>query len=254
MIAEVDDGLRSLVKREALNGSDVDLSFEAPTKEWAGRRNTPTVDFYLYDIREDLKWRAYGSVDVKDANGHTIGRQAPPKYFRLSYLVTAWTQRPEDEHRLLSAILLCLLKHPMIPPSDLSGAILDQGVPVRLSVALPPPDERTVSEVWTALGGELKPSLDVGCLMAVDVDGIKQTAPPVLEIPRFRFDMGAGGASGPARPVTVASEETAGGGIRRGRRPDAGEPDVEVETVTAGTEEQPGRTFTFRTMAGDIDR
>ena len=37
-----------------------------------------------------------------------VGRHLPPRHFKLSYLVTAWTQRPEDEHRLLSALLLVL--------------------------------------------------------------------------------------------------------------------------------------------------
>jgi len=240
MISDVDDGLKALVKREALNGSDVELVFDAPTRDWGARRNTPTVDFYLYDIREDLKWRAYGSVDILDGDGHTTARQGPPKYFKLSYLVTAWTQRPEDEHRLLSAVLLCLLQHSAIPETDLEGVLLDQGVPVRISVALPPPDDRSISEVWTALGGELKPSLNVVILVAVDVNAMKPTAPLVLE-PVFRF----GGEEAGGRKDLEPGQ----GGIKRGPKPEP-----VYETVMAGTEEQPGRTYTFRTLAGDIDR
>ena len=69
MIADVDDALRTLIRRDALNGADVEVVFDAPTKEWSARRNAPTVDVYLYDIREDLKWRAYGSVDVRGDDG-----------------------------------------------------------------------------------------------------------------------------------------------------------------------------------------
>ena len=36
-------------------------------------------------------------------------RVIAPRWFKLSYLVTAWTQRPEDEHRLLSALLGALI-------------------------------------------------------------------------------------------------------------------------------------------------
>ena len=54
MIHDVDQLLEKLVRRDALNGSAVDLVFDAPTKDWVARRNGPTVDLYLYDIREDL--------------------------------------------------------------------------------------------------------------------------------------------------------------------------------------------------------
>src|SRR5438094_5092139 len=109
MIQDVDESLRALVKRDALNGSKADIAFDAPTKEWSSRRNTPTIDMYLYDIREDLRRRQYGITDVHDENGHTVGRRPIPRVFKLSYLITAWTQRPEDEHRLLSAMLGCFL-------------------------------------------------------------------------------------------------------------------------------------------------
>src|SRR3954447_7913860 len=105
MISVVDDALREIVRTQALNGSDIEVVFDAPTKDWASRRNAPTINLYLYDIREDLRWRTNGSVDVLDKSGHTAGRAAPPNYFKLSYLATAWTQRPQDEHRLLSNLL-----------------------------------------------------------------------------------------------------------------------------------------------------
>jgi hypothetical protein len=237
VIADVDEGLRTLIKREALSGVDVDVLFDAPTRDWAARRNTPTLDLYLYDIREDLKWRAYGTVDVKDSAGRTTGRSQPPKYFKLSYLVTAWTQRPEDEHRLLSAVLVCLLKHPVLPQDLLAGALADQGTEVRLSVALPPPDERTISEVWTALGGDLKPALDVACLTPVDVHGVAAVAPLVLEEPRLR----AGVDERPRRRRRRVAEP-------------APEPPAVDEEVAAGDPKQPGRRYTFRTIAGDADR
>jgi hypothetical protein len=41
MIEEVDEALRGLVRREALNGSDVEVVFDAPTRDWAARRNAP---------------------------------------------------------------------------------------------------------------------------------------------------------------------------------------------------------------------
>lgn len=198
MIHEVDDALRTLIRREALNGTDAEVLFDAPTKEWAARRNAPAVDVYLYDIREDLRWRAYGSVDVRGDDGMVAGRQKPPRYFKLSYLVTAWTQRPEDEHRLLAGVLSCFLRFEALPADVLGGALAAQGLPVRVSIALPPPEDRALSDVWSALGGELKPSLDIVILVAIDAGAPAVIGPPVTEPPRMSVSA-AGGQSETAR-------------------------------------------------------
>lgn len=194
MIHEVDEALRALIRREALNGSDVEVLFDAPTKEWAARRNAPAVDVYLYDIREDLRWRTNGSVDVRGGDGAVTSRHRPPRYFKLSYLVTAWTQRPEDEHRLLAAVLSCFLRFDALPSEVLTGALAAQGVPVRVSIALPPPEDRALSDVWSALGGELKPSLDIVTLVAMDASAPAGVGPPVTEPPKVAMT-GAGGLS-----------------------------------------------------------
>ena len=82
----------------------------------------PTIDVYLYDIREDLRRRERGLVNQYENNRVTT-RHLPPRHFKLSYLVTAWTQRPEDEHRLLSALLSCFLRHDAIPPDLVTGPV-----------------------------------------------------------------------------------------------------------------------------------
>src|SRR3954449_11235068 len=107
MIHAVDEALRAMVRAEAVDSPDIEVVLDAPTKEWAGRRNAPTVDLYLYDIREDLRRRSRGLLNEYDAEERLRARTVPPRYFKLSYLVTAWTQRPEDEHRLLTSLLHC---------------------------------------------------------------------------------------------------------------------------------------------------
>jgi hypothetical protein len=164
VISEVDEALRSLVRAEAIS-ADVDVVFDAPTKDWASRRNAPTVSLFLYDLREDLRRRSRGLINEYgepegDGDGEgggnrpVTGRRMPPRWFKLSYLVTAWTARPEDEHRLLSALLRCVLAHEKIPDDLLVGSLADQKLPVPLTVGLPPPEDRSFADVWSALGGE----------------------------------------------------------------------------------------------------
>ncbi len=97
------------------------VSFEAPTRDWAARRNAPTLNAYLYDIRENVARRERGAIAERDER-QVVVRSQPPRWFRLSYLVTAWTSRPEDEHRLLSAAL-GLLSREILPPAALTGAL-----------------------------------------------------------------------------------------------------------------------------------
>jgi len=161
MIHEVDELLEKLVKRDALNGSTVELAFDAPTKDWVARRNAPTVDLYLYDIREDLQRRVPVWEDARGDDGRVRDRQLPPRRFKLSYLVTAWTQRPEDEHRLLSALLSAFIRNPMVKVDELDGTLAELDLPVYIDVGQPPAQDRSLADVWSALGGELKPSLDL---------------------------------------------------------------------------------------------
>jgi hypothetical protein len=178
VIHEVDEALEALVKREALDGAGAEVVFDAPTKDWASRRNSPTVDVYLYDVREDPHRRHVGSYNERDDEGVLRSRTEPPRYFRLSYLVTAWTQRPEDEHRLLSAMLSAFLRHKVFPGDVLVGSLAELAMPVLLEVAKPPPDNRQISEVWSALGGELKASLDVIVTAPMSSAPVPVTAPP----------------------------------------------------------------------------
>jgi hypothetical protein len=197
VIHEVDETIRSIVKKDVINGSDVEVVFDAPTKDWASRRNTPTIDIYLYDIREDLKRRQAGTIDVHDEQGRITGRRTMPRVFKLSYLVTAWTQRAEDEHRLLSSMLACFLRNDRLPVEWLQGSLQENNWPLDVSIALPPPEDRALSDVWSAMGGELKPSLDLVITTPIDVERFKEAATLVDAPPAFNW----GGAGDEAETV-----------------------------------------------------
>ncbi|HET9346840.1 MAG TPA: DUF4255 domain-containing protein [Candidatus Limnocylindrales bacterium] len=230
MIHDVDQLLERLVKKEALNGSSVELVFEAPTKDWVARRSGPAVDLYLYDIREDLERRVPAWEDVKDAAGETKDRRLPPRRYRLAYLVTAWTQRPEDEHRLLSALLSCFIRNAMLKPEELDGEIAEAHLPVYIDVAQPPSQDRSLADVWSALGGELKPSLDVVVTAPMVVGRSAPYGPPVLVGPTI----GLAAMAGPDEVVE------GGRGGRRRRTELPLEPLPEETVPKDAKDDQPG--------------
>ena len=249
MIHDVDESLRALVKRDALNDSGVDVAFDAPTREWVAKRSAPVVDMYLYDIREDTSRRQTSWEDVRDESGRVTGRRLPPRRYRLSYLVTAWTNRPEDEHRLLSAMLACLVQHEYMPAEVLAGSLEGETMPILLTVALPPMEDRSIADVWSAMGGELKPSLDLVVTAPMNIDRTLAAGPPVLEQPRLRVVANPEPASGAAGKRARAS----GSGLRRlpAASPSEGAPaGVADETVVAGAPDQPGRHVRVRQLDG----
>jgi hypothetical protein len=180
VIHEVDEVLKGLL-RGALAGREIDIAFDAPTRDWAARRNAPTIDAYLYDIREDTHRRERGAMAVRDERGVVLRKRQPPRWFRLSYLVTVWTKRPQDEHHLLSAVLAALLPREVLTPGELTGSLAALGLSVSMTVAGEQNEVRSLTDIWSALGGELKPSLDV--VFTVPFPAVREhdAAPPVTE-------------------------------------------------------------------------
>jgi hypothetical protein len=230
VIDEVDDALRTLLNRDTYGGTDVEVVFDAPTREWSSRRRSPTVDLYLYDIREDMRRREVGRLEHRAGGREVVQRTEPPRWYKLCYILTAWTNRPEDEHRLLSAAMRSLVQYESIPADLVSGSLSDIGLPVPISCGVPPPEERALSDVWSALGGDLKPSLDVVVIAPLDLRRPIHVGKPVLESPRLgmRTDNGveerdgrpqARRATSTRVPPSLADEEVDGGGSdQRGRR------------------------------------
>lgn len=247
MISEVDQALEALVRREALNGSRVEVLFDAPTRDWVARRNAPTLDIYLYDIREDMARRQVVAEPVRDpATGLATAHRMPPRRFRLSYLVTAWTQRPEDEHRLLSACLAAFVRSEIIPADLLSGSLAESPLPVILQVAGPVGQDRSIADVWSALGGELKPSLDLVAIAPLDALRSWPAAKPVLEPISLQVSAGGGGERTPARPPRQAAARGARGPLG------PGEPAAQDETVRAvGRRAAEGRRAGAKDGKGD---
>jgi len=239
MIEEVDETLRGLIRTEVLSGSQVEVSFDAPTKDWAARRNAPTINLYLYDIREDVARRDAAWAPIYAQEGYVTGHRPPPRHYKLQYMVTAWTQRPEDEHRLLSACLGAFLRHETLGPSEMTGSLAEQPLPAMVSVALPLGPDRSIADVWSALGGELKPSLDL-VFNAPFVVGRSITAgAPVREMPRLSI----------ARPDDGSQPERLTPAMRARRSgPLVPEetPVIQDETVVGGTKAKPGRTYRIR--------
>lgn len=168
MIADLDETLRQLLRRDlAANGFEgVEISFEAPGREWSAQLSVPTVNLFLYDLRESDDQRLAEWETVKGAEG--VADVRPPMRLDLSFAVTAWTRDVEDEHRLLSQVISILFAYPSLPADVLVGRLGEHAwQPFPLSTRVGRPRATGGPEFWTALGTTYKASIDFRVTLSV---------------------------------------------------------------------------------------
>src|SRR4051812_43765053 len=195
MLADLDETLRGLLRAELeRHGFEgVDIAFDAPSREWSGQLSKPTVNVFLYDLRETESLRT-SEWSRTSRDGRTLeGR--PPMVMECSYAVTAWTQAVEDEHRLLSQGLGILYAYPEIPRDRLNGRLANgsQAWPIKGRVGQ---NKGEKSDFWSAVGGQYKVSLDYVVRLSVE-SGARLTRGPEVRTQTIRTQM----TDAPARTV-----------------------------------------------------
>jgi hypothetical protein len=182
--ASVEAFLRAAVP---LPARDIDVAFDAPDREWGAGVAKPTVNLFLWDVRRNADEREAGMALVEE-DGHRV-RRAPPPRIDCRYLVTAWTTQARDEHALLGAVLAVLLRHRTIPAEHLPDALAAVRPVPALSVGAP--GGADAADFWSALGGQLKPGLDVVVTATVDASVAVPAGPPVTDAQVVVLDRGA---------------------------------------------------------------
>ncbi len=164
VLGDLDGAIGALFVRElGLRGLDgTQVSFDAPTPDWAEGLAGPTLDLYLYDVKESLGDRRV-EWERREVNGRTV-EQPPPVLIEASYVITGWAETPEAEHSLLSAALAIAYSHPELPDDVRMGALAEEWAyehPLVTRAARPPGDGIGAG-FWAAMGGRHKASVDFG--------------------------------------------------------------------------------------------
>jgi Pvc16 N-terminal domain/Carboxypeptidase regulatory-like domain len=158
MFSDVDETLRAhLIADMPIHGGEVDIEFDRPTREWSSRLSKPTLNLFLFDVRERPEFRDSGNRVAIQADGR-ISKQRPPLRIDLSYIVTAWAKEPADEHRILSRVLSSMYRSETIPGSARAGALLASEVPL-LSRVMTAEHHTRPADLWGVLDNELHASL-----------------------------------------------------------------------------------------------
>ena len=82
MIQDVDETLKELLVRKVpIDLTAVDIKFEMPTEEWASGVSKPTIDLFLYDVRENHELRSNQRYLARSGGcGHRAPRAGAGRY------------------------------------------------------------------------------------------------------------------------------------------------------------------------------
>jgi hypothetical protein len=179
MINELDESLKALlVEKGGFDPAEVDISFEIPTRDWSTPATRPTVNLYLYDLRENSKLReTYWEEESR--NGRDVRIKRLPLRIDLSYMITCWTGAIEDQHLLLWQVLDTFYRNSPLPEDILQGRLKQLTHPVRTEVAQSDGILKNVSDFWGALENQLRPAVNVLVTIDLDLNEI-QTVPIVF--------------------------------------------------------------------------
>jgi hypothetical protein len=186
VFAALDETIRQLLIRQVpLDPSEIEISFDTPDREWSGRLTRPTINCFLYDVRENIKLKAIGWEVGRDKANNTATRKRQPLRIDATYQVTTWARAHEDEHLLLWRVLAALARFSALPEDLLQGDLKDQPMPIPASVAQPDQMPANYADLWQALDNRIRPVLTYVLTLVLDPE-IAVTRPLTLTAPRVR--------------------------------------------------------------------
>lgn len=190
MIDGVDEALRALLIQELpVRNGEIDIAFNQPKREWSARLSRPTLNLFLFDVRENNKLRQpTPAFEIERGENGVMVQRRKPIRLDLYYMITAWAADPEDEHRLLARAVMALGRHGALPDAVLPESLRDQPAPIPISVAQPAMLEKP-TDLWSVLDNEARPA--IGCMVTVAVNPYLPVTTPAVRSAEVRFGQSA---------------------------------------------------------------
>jgi len=180
MFADLDETIRQLLIRDVpLDLSEVDISFETPDRDWSGRLSRPTINCFMYDVRENLELRATDFEHMRNNSNGTSTTRRMPARIDATYQITIWARAPEDEHHLLWRVLAVLFRTPVLPENILFGGLKDQQYVTHAKVIQPNQARANPAELWQSIDNRIRPALTYTVTIPLDPE-MEFTSPMVF--------------------------------------------------------------------------
>jgi hypothetical protein len=210
MIHDLDKTLEKILYAKGnLNRNDVDIVFDTPDREWASRLGRPTINCWAFDMRENMKLRSMQHQVV--LNGDTASVMFPAIRIDMSYLITAWARKMEDEHQLIWRALAALRQTPVIPIGETEGMLRYAHKDIPLLVATPSDHPVNLADLWGVLDNVMHLGFTLVATLELDT-ALADYEAPIASGVQFR-------SSGSDRNGKVEQTSSFEPGSRRRRRP-----------------------------------
>jgi Pvc16 N-terminal domain len=210
MLHDLDKTIEKLIlERGNLSKNEIDIAFELPSSEWASRLGRPTINCWCYDLRENVKLR---NMEMQLTRNNRIGeiRQAPLR-FMLTYLITAWARKVEDEHQLLWRALGALAGTMVLEPELCEGTMREQPYDIPVAVGQMGDTTGNMVDLWSVLESEMRLGFPVVFTVALDVE--RGFDAPLV----FEKRIGVGQSDNPPDQVMTALDRYI---IQKAQKPD----------------------------------
>jgi hypothetical protein len=170
MLADLDETIKKLLVEDMpVKNGEIDIKFDQPKREWSAKLTKPTVNFFLYDLRENVELRQaqYQKMNNGNARENLARMKKAPHRLDCYYMMTTWAAEAEDEHRLMTRTLMSLFRYPFLPEHLLEGTLQNPKFPISTQVARH--DKLTnPAEIWSALDNEMRPTICYTITLALD--------------------------------------------------------------------------------------
>ncbi len=175
IIPAIDAGLESLVRdRLPLPVEVGDVSFEPPSGSWSAQLSRITVNLFLFGTGRSAQPPRPAVDRVQDGRAQ---RRLPIPMLQMNYLVTAWAGTVRDEHQLIGEVLTLFLQHQVLP-----GELLPPDLVSPVQIAVAHHDNSRAKDVWSTVGGTIKPSFELVLTTAGDALPFADLPPAVQRI------------------------------------------------------------------------
>ena len=191
MLRDADLSLANWLEQILPPGTGV--RFDAPRAAWEARGSgSAFVSAFLCSVSRDSQdLPRSGWSEARDQDGRVVGRQPAPRYFRLSYLITAWagagggdddsSRRTLEEHELLGLLIDACTNTDALAPDHLTGALAEAAIPCLLRCAGEDAG-RSAEGLWSGFGVAPHAYVELELVAPVVPAMVTELAPPAREI------------------------------------------------------------------------